>query len=116
MIDEQRWEMERKEKWGDHHNSMDYIPLREGYQFKVIPPFGGALMRFKILHKSSNRDFSIYFDAHDALGVVGYPYFEVYPINDDTIRTTDVKEIMKAIYIECEGEEEIMKDFPELFI
>jgi len=114
-ITNKRYEIELEENWTNFYDAMEYIELEQGFSFRVVPPIGGALMRFLIFHKESERDFSVYFDAHDQLGSVGQPYFEVYPVQGDTFRSTDIKEIMKAIYIETK-DTKIKEKYPEWFL
>lgn len=46
------------------------------WDVKIIPPFGGAVVRFWINYNGKHA--SVYFDAYDELGFVGEPYFEFY--------------------------------------
>jgi len=110
-----RFDVELEENWTNFYNAMDYIELEQGFSFRVTPPIGGALMRFSIFHKESEREFSVYFDAHNQLGRMDVPYFEVYPVQGDTFRSTDIKEIMKAIYIDTK-DSGIKEKYPEWFL
>lgn len=46
------------------------------WDVRIIPPFGGAVIRFWIWH--NGKKVSVYFDAYDELGFVNEPYFEYY--------------------------------------
>mgnify|MGYP003303614317 CR=1 FL=1 len=46
------------------------------WDVKIIPPFGGAVIRFWINY--NGKHVSVYFDAYDELGFVDEPYFEFY--------------------------------------
>jgi len=96
-IEMKRYEIEQDEKWIDFIDSMDFIDLKEGYKFRVIPAFTGAIFRFRILAPSGN-DYSIYFDAYDRLGIYGRPYYELYPYYDDIYRGDKIDDIINKIY------------------
>ena len=66
-------ELQEYRKW------MKEIPalhFEKEWDVKIIPPFGGAIIRFHITH--NDKFVSVYFDAYDRLGFVGKPYFEFY--------------------------------------
>lgn len=109
-----RTAIEHDEHWSDFYNHMPFIYLRFGYQFRVMPPFGGALMRFAISYEGTS--FSIYFDPFERLGLYGSPYYEVYPLNDDVYRSEDINDIMMQIYVTCEGHDTISQEYPEYFL
>lgn len=111
----QRYEIEAQEHWRDFCD-MPFIDLRQGYQIRILPPFGGAMYRFCILHTTSGKEYSIYFDAHEALGIYGKPYCEVYPIGDDTYRSDNIYDILREIYCDAENETAIRDVYPEWFI
>lgn len=56
------------------------LHFEKEWDVKIIPPFGGAVIRFWIWH--NNKKVSVYFDAYDELGFVGEPYFEYYDGED----------------------------------
>ena len=64
------------------------------WEVQIIPPFGGALVRFRI-----NDMVSVYLDGYDLLGIEGEPYWEVYPHEGDVFRCdmNDVDGLLKAI-------------------
>ena len=120
-----RSKLEREENRDKHAKDMPFISIREGYQIQIIPPFGGAMLRFRILHNASNKEYSIYYDVNNSLGIEDEPYYEVYPISyidddgeshQDTLREFDIHRIMIAIYRDAEGDDIIREDFPEYFI
>lgn len=58
-------------------DQMPALQFPADWQVKIIPPFGGALIRFTV---EGPKDWiSIYLDACDALGCVGQAYWEMYP-------------------------------------
>lgn len=56
----------------------------------VIPPWGGAVIRFIVSHKDyPHAKVSVYLDCYDMLGAVGEPYWEAYPyLGGDAERIT----------------------------
>jgi len=51
-----------------------------------LPPFGGAMLRFRVSTTWNPSGLSIYLDTCGALGYENEPYWEVYPVNGDTLR------------------------------
>ena len=69
MAEEYKWM-----KWVEDLN------FKEDWKIKVIPPFGGAVVRFQIKHKEDEDAWvSVYLDCYRELGAVDEPYWEVYP-------------------------------------
>lgn len=77
-----RYKLEDSEKWGHFVKEMPFIQFPDGWKIAVIPPFHGALARFRV-ELPSGQVKSVYFDAHDRLGYVGEPYWEVHPYRGD---------------------------------
>lgn len=74
------------------------IKVPDGCTIKVVPPIAGAIVRF-IVGKGQYR-VSVYLDCYDTLGLVGKPYWEIYPdINDECHRfdINDTTNLMQAI-------------------
>lgn len=69
-------------KWMD---LIPYISFPSEWKVKIIPPFGGLVVRFLIqLPKMEKNDrVSIYLDCYDKAGSMGAPYWEVYPYRGD---------------------------------
>jgi len=64
------------------------INFHEEWDVKIIPPFGGALIRFRV-----NERVSVYLDVHERLGYYGGdPYWEVHPVDNDVARC-DMKDV-----------------------
>ncbi len=74
------------DKWFDQ---IPYFDIPKGWKFKPVPPFAGAVARFRVL--AEGKEFSIYLDCYDRLGCVGAPYWEVYEIDGDVMRF-DIKD------------------------
>ena len=57
-------------------NELPYLHFKQEWNVRIIPPFGGAIIRFCIDYNGKHA--SVYFDGYDELGFVGEPYFEFY--------------------------------------
>jgi len=80
-MDMRRTEIERDEDWRDEIQQMPWLDFPESWQVQIIPPFGGALARFKVRRDDTPKGqcVSVYYDAHSRLGFMPYSYWEVYP-------------------------------------
>lgn len=86
-------------KWA---HELPYLQFPSHWQIKIIPPFLGATIRFKVKTASilSNENVSIYFDAYNNLGYFGSPYWEIYPNDEgETARFAldEAEEMLKQI-------------------
>ena len=106
-----RCNLERVEKWRDWIDKLPTIPLDTSIcRIKVIPPFGGALIRFRVYPMDTDEiSVSVYLDVNQSLGIWDGPYWEIYPAtNNDTKRfeLEDVehmcKEIIRSLQIQKE--------------
>ncbi len=79
-----RLEVELEEKWVECAEKIPYIPFPRGWQVQVIPPFGGAIARFRV--KKKKGWVSVYLDVYGRLGYMNGPYWEVYPVDGDVGR------------------------------
>lgn len=61
-------------------NTLPYLQFPACWQIKIIPPFDGVIIRFKVKKATTppNKNISIYFDGYNNLGCVGEPYWEIY--------------------------------------
>ena len=116
MAPDLRHKVEQEEKWRDFACTMPHIELRKNYAISVYPPYSGAMFRFSIKYLPSNTTYSIYFDAHNNLGIMNYPYYEVYKINDDVYRSDNIYDILREIYCDAENEARIRDAYPEWFL
>lgn len=87
MASHERYMLENEEKWRDWVNKIPFIPVEKDWEICPIPPFAGAMARFRVRHRD-NPDFavSVYLDVDGSLGVEDNPYWEIYPYEDDTAR------------------------------
>lgn len=77
-----RIKVETHYEWRKWIDKIPYINFDSDWDVKAIPPFSGAIIRYLIKDKSSNKVVSIYLDCYDELGLVGEPYWELYPDNE----------------------------------
>lgn len=72
----QRANMELKNEYPRWCKELPSFNFDKEWNVQIIPPFAGAIIRFCIYYK--DKHVSVYFDAYDALGIMGEPYFEYY--------------------------------------
>ena len=77
---EERFKIEHQERWRDWADVLPDFSFPAEWLIRFIPPFAGALMRFKVRHLEGFV--SVYFDGFERLGYGGGPYWEVYPDAD----------------------------------
>lgn len=77
-----RYKIEEQDKWRESIGTIPFIKFPAEWQVQVIPPFGGAMARFRV-KLPSGADKSVYLDFHDRLGYMQQPYWEVYPVKGD---------------------------------
>ena len=98
---------ERSEQWMEWLPHIPTINFPDNWEVQIIPPFGGALIRFRVkLKGSSNTDLvSICLDVYDRLGFVQKPYWELYPHDDGCFRClmAETDELLEAIKHTLEG-------------
>lgn len=92
-----RYQIEHDEKWRDWIDKIPALNFDPAWSVKVIPPFGGAMARFRVEYKGKSA--SVYLDVYERLGCYGEPHWEVYPVNDNNERCAmnDVPELMRMI-------------------
>jgi len=91
-----RAEVERQEKWREWIDKIPSINFPSDWRVKIIPPFGGALVRFSVATPTAKR-VSVYLDVNDSLGYYGSPYWEIYPDAEDNNARFDINEIDQLI-------------------
>lgn len=83
-IEMQRSKLEQAEEWREISRSLPYLSFPPNCEVKIIPPVGGALMRFVIRLKANpDKTISVYFDQFSRLGCMDKPYWEMYPNEDE---------------------------------
>lgn len=91
-------------------SKIPYMSLPSDVEFKVIPPFAGAVARFMV--KKGNRTVSVYLDCYSILGAMNKPYWEIYPYKGDTYRCyiDEVDELSEKITEELNREQSEEED------
>lgn len=85
LADFSRHEIEEKLQWRLLGAEVPFLDIPRNLQIKIIPPFAGASMRFLARDKKNpDKAISVYFDAHNSLGFMGCPYWEIYPNHEDS--------------------------------
>jgi hypothetical protein len=80
-----RANVEAKEGWREFCSKIPRLCFQEDWEIHMIPPWAGAMLRFEVVYGTAYV--SVYLDVYDSLGIVGQPYWEVYPLNGgDTFR------------------------------
>jgi len=75
------YEMAKLFEWGKWEKEIPYIPLKQGWKIKVIPPFGSVIVRFMI--SKDDVVVSVYLDCYDKMGCMDKkPYWEICPSED----------------------------------
>lgn len=95
-------------EWDKYMVSIPEIQFPAEWRIQIIPPFAGAIIRFRALYK--NKSISVYLDGFNQLGIwydenkKAAPYWEAYPINDDTFRCDmcEVSDLINAMKEEFE--------------
>lgn len=82
--------------WGD---KIPYIKFPDNLKIKIIPPFAGAVIRFRAADLEEKASVSVYLDCYDTLGCYGKPYWEIYPVDGDIFRCDmeDVNTLINTI-------------------
>lgn len=98
-------------EWRKWIRQIPFIPLKADWKIAPLPPFGGAVARFRVL-LPDGREKSIYLDCYDSLGFVGEPYWEVCPSNGDVGRClmSEVDELVHLIESPNDDDSEIDDD------
>jgi hypothetical protein len=79
--DDTLYRMSELFEWDKWMREIPSIPMKRNWRMSVIPPFGGAVVRF-IVHKG-NASVSVYLDCYDKLGCMDMkPYWEIHPSVD----------------------------------
>jgi hypothetical protein len=88
------YDVEKAFEWRKWVKEIPYIKFDAKWEVKVIPPFGGAVVRFHV--KRGNESVSVYLDCYSQLGWWDSPYWEVYPHDHDVFRC-DMDEVGKLL-------------------
>jgi len=89
--------LEDMHEWEKWTKEIPFIEFPEGYEFKPLPPFAGAVARFFVRKKGSKRHVSVYFDPYMNLGCMSEPYFEIYPAPNGDVERFFIKDKKKMV-------------------
>ncbi len=109
-LDTQRRDVEEQENWRGIAHDIPTLRFKPEWSIKIIPPVGGAMIRFTVKHKDITL--SIYYDVYDRLGWVGEPYWELYPIEGMDSDTKD--DLYPRRYLKDETEE-LLEEIENIF-
>lgn len=110
MASSERYSVEKNEDWRRWVKEVPVITFKSGWEVRIIPPFAGAMARFLVSCPGTDEEISVYLDCHDALGYMGYPYWEAYPIDGDTARFDMADTVGLVECIDKELNKHIAKD------
>jgi hypothetical protein len=100
---EDLFKREKLHEWDKWLPEIPYINFPSSWDVKIIPPFRGAICRFRVKLKNVENDenfISVYLDCYDQLGFFGEPYWEIFPIQSGDvykIKMNDVDKLVKKI-------------------
>ena len=109
----ERYKIEQMQKWREEIDTMPWITFPADWKIQIIPPFGDAVVRFRVeLPSGAHR--SVYLDSRCSLGymtdVDGHPipYWEVYPHQGDVGRCNkeNIAELLAMIACEIWDEKD----------
>ena len=86
-------------KWGEWFEKVPFIPFPIDLEVRLVPPHGGALVRFHVRKRGEEKILSIYLDVWERLGCGGGPYWEIYPVGDECVRVGmyDTEDLISVI-------------------
>jgi hypothetical protein len=97
--------IEKHYEWRKWTGEIPFLQFPSDWEVKVIPPFGGAIVRFMI--RKENANVSVYLDCYGELGAVNEPYWEAFPsIDGDVHRSlmSETDDLLEAISISIEDQ------------
>jgi len=91
MIDLSAYEAEyilsKKMEWNKWLDKIPTIQFPVEWRIQLIPPFHGAIVRFRAFSADGEQSVSVYLDCYERLGSFGgKPYWEIYPYDEDVYR------------------------------
>ena len=76
--------IENKYEYHKWEKEIPFLKFKESWEVKILPPFGGAIIRFAVKKKETEW-VSVYLDCYDNLGCMGKkPYWEIFPNKENT--------------------------------
>ncbi len=101
-------------EWDKWMRLIPFLEFKKDWKVKIVPPFGGAMIRFHIRKRTANV--SVYLDCHNVLSCAEHPYWEIYPYEEDdrvyrTLLEEDTTSLLNAIEESIEYQ---LRDIPEI--
>lgn len=84
-------------EWG---TKIPHIKFPSHWLVQILPPFGGAVVRFSACTREEWLSVSVYLDCYNNLGAYNGPYWEIHPGTKDDIERfamNDVDGLLNAI-------------------
>lgn len=88
-----RYRVEENEEWHKWGNEAPWLQFPPELEVKIVPPFGGAMARFRARFVGGEREVSVYWDCHDALGYMEKPYWEIHPVKSRGLGLMDEADV-----------------------
>ena len=91
--------IEKEREYARWYKEIPYIRFPASWEVKVIPPFRGAIVRFRV-RNTRGKEISVYLDCYDTLGCYGSPYWEIFPAADNDIARyamNDIDGLLKGL-------------------
>ena len=85
----ERSQLEHREEWGKWGKEAPWLQFPPELEVKITPPFSGAMARFRVRFVGGEHEVSVYWDCHDALGLMNKPYWEIYPVKTKDLDDED---------------------------
>ena len=99
-------------KWMEE---IPYLKFKSTWEVQVIPPFGGATVRFRI--KKGKAAISVYLDCYNRHGVEPTPYWEVWNGNEEfRCRIDESEKLMSYITLSLEGRNLVVSFILAMFV
>jgi hypothetical protein len=95
------YDYDEKMKTRERSFEMPYLDFPSHWLVSIIPPFGGAVIRFRVRKKGYEGTdcVSIYLDMDNHIGFMEKPYWEVYEVDGDCFRCymSETDKLIEAI-------------------
>jgi hypothetical protein len=95
-------DVEANENWREWTNAIPFLSFPTVWRVQVIPPFGGAMVRFRVTRATNPVNaVSIYLDVYNTLGSYDGPYWEVCPYKGNVGRCSmhDTEKLIEMIKV-----------------
>lgn len=110
----ERHAVETHYEWSKWQTDVPYLTFREDWKVRVIPPFGGAVVRFLVRRDDTPEGevVSVYLDCYGELGAMDRPYWEIYPAEDgdtDRFYMAETDELLAGIAASLDAMAEVSR-------